>query len=152
MLVINAAYSELRTRVLTAFFALLILRPSKIPLKTKGRALFCRYRHHSTENFLHQRPSSQPKMGVIPAKANPDFRLSCVFAGFHHFIGTAPLLRSDLLLSDRAHHILREGKKSKGRDKGNFSVLSLKLFLIGRSGKGGFYSNKTTRLQRILGF
>ena len=33
MLVINAVYSQLRTRVLTAIFALLILRPQKSPPK-----------------------------------------------------------------------------------------------------------------------
>ena len=57
-LVINVVYSQLRTRVLTAFFALLILRPSKSSLKTKGLALFDRHRYHSAENFLHQSPSS----------------------------------------------------------------------------------------------
>ena len=50
-LVINAVYSQSRTRVLTAVFALLILRPLKSPLKSKGLALFRRHRHHLTENF-----------------------------------------------------------------------------------------------------
>ena len=113
MLVINAVYSRLRTRVLTAVFALLILRPSNFPLKSKGRALFRRHRHHSTENFLHQRPSSQPKMGVIPEKANPDFQFLPFFSGNLRFIDSAPLSRSDLLPPDPARHFLPVGKTRK---------------------------------------
>jgi len=82
---------------ITAFFALLILRPPKSLLKSKGLALIDRCRHHLTENFLRQSPSSQPKMGVIPANLHPDFRFLPSFAGFSRFIDAAPLSRSDLL-------------------------------------------------------
>ena len=73
VLVINAVYSRLRTRVLTAVFALLILRSSKSPLKSKGLALFGHHRYHSAENFLHQSPSSWPKEGVVPPKTDTNF-------------------------------------------------------------------------------
>ena len=76
VLVINAVYPELRTRVLTAIFALLILRPPKSPSNRKVVRRFTATDTIRRRDFLHQRPSSQPKMGVIPAKQNPDFMIA----------------------------------------------------------------------------
>ena len=71
MLVINAVYSQLRTRVLTAIFALLILRPSKIPLESKGLAPFRRHRHHLTEKFSTPKAASLTEDGGNSGKNEP---------------------------------------------------------------------------------
>ena len=78
LLVINVVYSGLRTRVLTAVFALLILRPPKSLLKSKGLALFCRHRHHLTENFSTPKAEFVTEDGGNSRKSDPGLS---VFAG-----------------------------------------------------------------------
>ena len=58
--------------------------------------------------------------GVIPAKANSDFRFLPGFAGFPHFIDAAPPHRSDLLPPDPARHFPLEGKTRKVGTMQNF--------------------------------
>ena len=113
MLVINAVYSQLRTRVLTAVFALLILRPSKIPLKTKSRAPFRRHRHHLTEKFSTPKAEFATEDGGNSRQRGRGLSVFADFSGFPRIIDAAPLSRSDLLPPDPARLSPLEGKKRK---------------------------------------
>ena len=94
LLVINAVCSGLRTRVLTAVFALLILRPSKSPLESKGLALFRRHRHHLTENFSTPKAEFVTENGGNSGKSEPGlsvFTDFCRISPFYRRRASIPL-------------------------------------------------------------
>ena len=119
-LVINVVYSRLRTRVLTALFALLILRSPKYSLKSKGLALFRHHRHHLTERFSTPKAASLTEDGGNSGKNEPGLSVFTGFSQFPHFIDAAPLSRSDLLPPDSARHFPHEGKNRKVGPRGIF--------------------------------